>query len=238
MKQPQSTQVLIVGAGPTGLTLACDLARRGVASRIIDATPQYFTSSRGKGIQPRSMEVFDDLGIIDLILASGRFDLPLRAYDGTTVLGDHAMHEGRFPTPTVPYASPLMIPQWRVEETLRGRLSALGGAVELATELTGFTQDDGGVTATLVKGGAQEQVQVAYLAGCDGGHSFVRKALGVGFAGETKETERMMIADVRIDGLDRDHWHVWPKAAGGAIMLCPLPGTDAFQVQAVITTAG
>jgi hypothetical protein len=96
--------VLIVGAGPTGLTAACDLARRGVKLRIIEKAPNYFAGSRGKGLQPRSLEVLEDLGVIERILDCGRFHLPFRAYDGMTVLGDRDMHEGRHPTPDIPYA--------------------------------------------------------------------------------------------------------------------------------------
>jgi 2-polyprenyl-6-methoxyphenol hydroxylase-like FAD-dependent oxidoreductase len=113
-----NVSVLIVGAGPTGLTLACDLARRGVSFRIVDKAENYFEGSRGKGLQPRSLEVLDDLGVIDEILANGRFHLPIRGYDGAKVLGDRDMHEGRASTPDVPYASPLIIPQFRVEEIL------------------------------------------------------------------------------------------------------------------------
>ncbi len=94
--------VLIVGAGPTGLTLACDLARRGVDFRIVEKAHSYFAGSRGKGLQPRSMEVLEDLGVIDQILECGRFHLPFRAYDGATILGDRDLHEGRHPTPDVP----------------------------------------------------------------------------------------------------------------------------------------
>ena len=140
--------VLIIGAGPTGLALACDLARRGVDLRIVDKAPAYFAGSRGKGLQPRSLEVLDDLGIVEEILANGRFHLPFRGYDGATVLGDKDMHEGRHPTPDVPYASPLIIPQWRVEEILRKRLAAFGRQVELATELIDLAQNDELVTAT------------------------------------------------------------------------------------------
>jgi len=122
--------VLIVGAGPTGLALACVLARRGAAWRIIDKASEYVRGSRGKGLQPRSLEVLEDLGAIDRILANGRFHLPFRGYDGATVLGDHDMHADRFPTPDVPYASPLIIPQWRVEQILRERLAEYGGRVE------------------------------------------------------------------------------------------------------------
>ena len=226
--------MLIVGAGPTGLALACVLARRGAALRIIDKASEYFTGSRGKGLQPRSLEVLEDLGAIDRILANGRFHLPFRAYDGATVLGDHDMHADRFPTPDVPYASPLIIPQWRVEQILRERLAEYGGRVELSTELIGFEQHGDGVTATLGRPDGTEQVAAEYMVGADGGRSFVRKQLGVGFEGETWTSERMLIGDVQVDGLDREHWHSWPKHAAGWVALCPLPSTDAFQLQAQI----
>ena len=226
--------VLIVGAGPTGLTLACDLARRGVPFRIVDKARKYFVGSRGKGLQPRSLEVLDDLGVIDHILANGRFHLPFRGYEGTRVLGDRDLHEGRVPTPDVPYASPLIIPQFRVEEILRERLAEFGGHVELATELTGFDQDNDGITATVSRPGGTEDVRVPYMAGADGGRSYVRGALGVGFEGETWPNERMLVGDVRVDGLDREHWHSWPNAELGWVALCPLPSTDSFQFQAQI----
>jgi 2-polyprenyl-6-methoxyphenol hydroxylase-like FAD-dependent oxidoreductase len=226
--------VLIVGAGPTGLSLACELARRGVGFRLVDKATTYFPGSRGKGLQPRSLEVLDDLGVVQRIIEHGRFHLPFRAYDGTTVIGDHDLHAGRNPTPDVPYASPLIIPQWRVEEILRARLTELGGQVELATELVALEQDDHTVSATLAAGGAAERVQAAYLVAADGGRSFVRKALDVPFEGETWKDERMLVGDVRASSLDRDHWHSWPKHPDGWVALCPLPSTDAFQLQAQI----
>lgn len=89
--------VVIVGAGPTGLTLACDLVRRNVDFRLIDKAPAYFPGSRGKGLQPRSLEVLDDLGVIDRILSHGRFHLPFRGYDGATILGDRDPYEASIP---------------------------------------------------------------------------------------------------------------------------------------------
>src|ERR1700689_148460 len=127
MNNRGNISVLIVGAGPTGLALACVLARRGVAFRIIDKAPEYFAGSRGKGLQPRSLEVLEDLGAIGRILANGRFHLPFRAYDGATVLGDHDMHADRVPTPDVPYASPLIIPQWRGGKIFRDRVPPTRG---------------------------------------------------------------------------------------------------------------
>jgi 2-polyprenyl-6-methoxyphenol hydroxylase-like FAD-dependent oxidoreductase len=234
MNNRANISVLIVGAGPTGLALACVLARRGVTFRIIEKAAEYFAGSRGKGLQPRTLEVLEDLGAIDRILANGRFHLPFRGYDGATVLGDHDMHADRVPAPDVPYASPLIVPQWRVEEILRARLAEFGGRVELATELTGFEQSADCVTVALSHAGRIEQLGAAYLVGADGGHSFVRKALGVGFEGETWKDERMLVGDVQVDGLDREHWHSWPKHAAGWVALCPLPSTNSFQFQAQI----
>jgi 2-polyprenyl-6-methoxyphenol hydroxylase-like FAD-dependent oxidoreductase len=219
--------VLIVGAGPTGLTLACDLARRGVNLRIIDKSPTWFAGSRGKGLQPRSLELLDDLGIVDQILANGRFHLPFRAYDGPTVLGDLDMHEGRHPTPDVPYASVLIIPQFRVEELLRKLLATWGLHVELATELIDTDQNEETVTATVLRDGQHRQITAQYVVAADGGRSFLRKHLDVGFAGETWKDERMLVGDVQADVLDHDHWHSWPRHKDGWVALCPLPSTNA-----------
>jgi 2-polyprenyl-6-methoxyphenol hydroxylase-like FAD-dependent oxidoreductase len=231
---PAQLPVLIVGAGPTGLTLACDLARRGIHLRIIDKASNPFAGSRGKGLQPRTLELLDDLGLIDEILANGRFHLPFRGYDGATILGDKDMHEGRHPTPDVPYASSLIIPQFRVEEILRKNLAERGIQVELATELIHLEQDEATVTATLLCDSLHHQVKAQYVLAADGGRSFLRKQLNVGFEGETWKDERMLVGDVQVDVLDRDHWHSWPKHKDGWVALCPLPSTNSFQFQAQI----
>ncbi|MEO3826591.1 FAD-dependent monooxygenase [Actinomadura sp. B10D3] len=220
--------VLIIGAGPTGLTLAVDLARRGVRHRIID--PGARAGSRGKGLQPRTLEVFDDLGVIGAVLdACGPYP-PLRAYAGAEVVWEGEMGERKEPSDAVPYPNGLMVPQWRTEEILHARLEELGGRVEPG-ELAGFTQDDDGVTAVLTDG---TTLRAAYLVGADGGGSAVRKTLGIAFEGETREQERMLIGDVRTADLDRDHWHMWAdmRTRQLHVGLCPLAGTDDFQFTA------
>jgi 2-polyprenyl-6-methoxyphenol hydroxylase-like FAD-dependent oxidoreductase len=227
------TEVLIVGAGPTGLTLACELARRQVPFRLIETTPGPAPGSRGKGTQPRTLEVFDDLGVVDQALAWGRFHLPFRLYGSEGDHQDMDPHEGRVPTPDRPYASVMIIPQWRVEAILRERLAALGGKVEFATELTGFMQDETGVTVTLATPERTESLRASWLVGCDGGGSLTRRTLGVKFIGETHEEQRMLVGDVAATGLDREHWHTW-RSDEGFLALAPLPGTDDFQFQASI----
>ena len=234
MMANNDVQVLIAGSGPTGLALACDLARRGVRFRIVDKAEAYFIGSKGKGLQPRSLEVMDDLGIVDQVLGNGKFHVPFRGYDGAKVLGERDPHAGRYPTPSTPYASPLLTPQWRVEEALRELLERSGGQVELATELAGIEQDSDNVTATLKRHDGTESVRCDYLVAADGGKSFVRRFLQVPFEGETWKDERMYVGDVRLRGLDRDAWHSWPNHPDGWLALCPLPSTDEFQLQAQI----
>ncbi|MEC4015935.1 FAD-dependent monooxygenase [Streptomyces sp. H27-D2] len=222
--------VLIVGAGPTGLTLACDLARRGVPFRLVDAAAGGFPGSRGKGIQPRTQEVFDDLGLIEAVRAAG-CPLPMmRGWKDGRTTGDWYMNERGEPTPGIPYAEGWMVPQSRTQEILRERLAALGGAVEFGTALSGFAQDGTAVTAALTHAGAAGTARFRYLVAADGGRSTVRRVLGTPFTGQTVDTQPMLVADLDMPGLPRTHWHVWPEAPGGAVMLCPLPGTEAFQL--------
>jgi 2-polyprenyl-6-methoxyphenol hydroxylase-like FAD-dependent oxidoreductase len=224
--------VLIVGAGPTGLTLACELARRGISFRLIEAAPGPQPGSRGKGIQPRTLEVFDDLGIVDRVIAHGQVSMPIHstAPGGQVVVGGAQTSVDR---PDIPYAAGLITPEWRIEEALRLRLAQLGGAVEFYTALDSFEQSGQSISATIVKAGEPETIEARWLVGCDGGHSMVRRRAGIAFEGETSEEIRMIVADVQVDGLDRDAWQMWSHAEG-MIALCPLPSTDVFQYQAGI----
>lgn len=226
------TDVLIVGAGPTGLALACTLAQRNVRFRIIEASAHPQTGSRGKGLQPRTLELFDDLGIVERVLAKGSFNIRVRQYDKTGAAAPE-QEWGRPPRPDAPYLAPLLIPQWRVEETLRDRLSELGGKVEFGVTLSRYAQDDDDVTAQLTYAGGEQAISVRWLVGCDGGKSDIRHLAGIAFLGETIEAYRMMLGDIRLTGLDRDHWHMW-RSEEGFLALCPLPSTDEFQLQASI----
>ena len=216
---------MIAGAGPTGLTVARELQRRGVPFRIVEKSTEPFTGSRGKGLQPRTQELLDDLGLIDRFRAAGS-DYPelLIHLPGGQIMRQR-MDELHEPTPAVPYPNVLMVPQWRTAALL-----AEGIPVELGVGVAAVTQDETDVHVTLDSG---ERVTCRYLVGADGGKSTVRRALGVGFEGETHESEQLLIADVRLTGLDRDNWHIWPgEGRSFRLGLCPLPGTDDFQLTA------
>ncbi|MFE9779900.1 FAD-dependent monooxygenase [Streptomyces sp. NPDC005775] len=218
---PSPTTVLIVGSGPTGLTLAIDLARRAVDVTIIDKSPRFPRSSRAKGPNARSLEVLEDLGVVEEVLAAGSAPLPMRKYRGGVAIADADPFADVLPTPDSPYARPRMIAQWRLEEALRDRLATYGVRVGLGRELVGLVQDDSSVTATLADG---DEIGARYVVGCDGGHSAVRKLLGISFEGKTDETQMMVCGDVEAEGPDRGLWHQWFDE-DGAVMLCPIPGT-------------
>jgi 2-polyprenyl-6-methoxyphenol hydroxylase-like FAD-dependent oxidoreductase len=225
--------VLIVGAGPTGLTLACDLARRGVTARVVDKGSEPFQGSRGKGLQPRTLEVFEDLGVLSAVLAAGGEYPRLRVHTRWFSF-PWDMQDRKKRTADVPYPNVWLLPQSRTEGILRARLAELGGAVERGTELTGFEQGEEQVTATLTCAGSVSRVRARYLLGADGGHSVVRKTLGVALEGGPIEGVCAIAGDLRADGLDRRFWHVWPTAKWGPVALCPWPHSDLFQLFAGI----
>jgi 2-polyprenyl-6-methoxyphenol hydroxylase-like FAD-dependent oxidoreductase len=225
-----NTDVLIVGAGPTGLALGIDLARRGVDALVVERDGTLFPGSRGKGLQPRTMEVFDDLGVLGAIhAAGGGYPVGMVWQDGER-LGEHHMFDPAEPSEDAPYNEPWMVPQWRTQEILLARLQELGGTVTFGREVVGLAQDADGVTAHFASG---EPVRARYLVAADGGRSAVRRALGIGMTGETVDPSPVLVADVRISGLDRDNWHLFPPRGGtGFLTVCPLAGTEDFQVTA------
>lgn len=232
MTQRLTTDVLICGAGAAGLSLAIDLARRGVDFRLIEKATGPFQGSRGKGIQPRSLEVFEDYGIADRLFATGGPYPLVREYRPDGSHADAPLTEGTAPTPAEPFTAPLMVPQFLTEGVMRDRLAELGHRVAFGQELTGFAQDGAGVTAQV----GDATVRARYLVGADGGRSFVRHALGVDFPGKTLGV-RAIVADVVLAGIGRDAWHRFGSGIE-QLMLCPLAGTDLFQVQGPVPLEG
>lgn len=232
------TDVLICGAGAAGLTLAIDLARRSVSLRIIEKMDGPFPGSRGKGIQPRSQEIFEDLGIIDRIAAAGGIYPPERQYLSDGSFTESSVMERRDPTPAEPYQSPLLVPQFLTEAVMRERLAELGHQPQFGCELRAFEQDNDGVTVRMENRGQEQVIRVRYLIGADGGRSFVRHALNIEFPGKTLGV-RALVADLHLRGLDRYAWHRFNEGSmANMVSLCPLAGTDLFQMQAPIPLEG
>lgn len=231
MKERTDTDVLISGAGAAGLTLAIELARRGVSFRIIDQIAEPFGGSRGKGIQPRTLEIMDLIGVVDRIAAAGNPYPPFRSHREDGSFEDAPSLASAPPTDAEPYRTPLMLAQFRTEGMLRDRLAELGHRVAYGQKLESFVQDGDGVTVGIAGGGA---VRCRYLVGCDGGRSFVRHALQIGFPGQTLGV-RAIVADVALEGLGRDAWHRFNDGDfKRQFSLCPLGGTALFQLQAPI----
>jgi 2-polyprenyl-6-methoxyphenol hydroxylase-like FAD-dependent oxidoreductase len=225
--------VLICGAGATGLTLALDLARRGIAFRIIDRLAAPFPGSRGKSLQPRTLEVFEDLGVLERVMGLGSPYPPKRAWaaDGSCV--DSVLVEPRAPTAAEPYGEPLLLAQFMTEGVLRARLRELGHGVEFGVALERLDQDADAVRALLRGTGGSSTVRARYLVGADGGRSTVRHVVDIDFPGAPLDA-CAAVADVQLGGLARDAWHVFNEGAPDLLALCPLPGTDLFSMMAAL----
>ena len=196
MTENLAADVLICGAGAAGLTLAIDLARRGMSFRLIDKMDGPFRGSRGKGIQPRTLEISEDLGIIDRIVAVGGLYPPQREYRADGSFTESAVVEHVASTPAEPYRIPLMVPQFLTERVMRERLVEFGHRPEFGCELVGLDQDRDGVTARLASKAGEEVIRARYLVGADGGRSFVRHALDLTEQANGQIASRMAAAVV------------------------------------------
>jgi len=192
------TEILIAGAGPTGLVLALWLTRLGIKVRIIDKTAEAGTTSRALAVQARTLEFYHQVGLDEAVIAGGAKIEKINLW----VSGHRAAQVAlrRIGEGLTPYAFALVYPQDAHERLLIERLAALGVRVERQTELLRFSQHDGNVTATLRRPDSSEEVcEAKYIAGCDGASSTVRQQLGVGFPGGTY-TGLFYVADVEGTG--------------------------------------
>ena len=171
--------VLVVGAGPVGLTMAAELARHGVRPRIVDRLAAPLPYCRAIGVTPRTLEVYDDMGIARPMIDAGLW------LEGVRIIGPDGSVRDVVPDfSDLPYG-PLAVRQPETERVLAGHLASFGVAVERGVTLVGLMQDDDGVSVTLEHAdGRREAARFAWVVGCDGAHSAVRKALGVAFEGE------------------------------------------------------
>ncbi len=208
--------VLVVGAGPTGLSLAVTLRRFGVSVRVIDRLQEPATVSKALVIWSATLEALHGAGVIDEFLAAGRRLNAVRIGDGKRTLAEVAVGDGIDSA----YPFPILLAQSRTEQILHQRLAALGVAVERGVELVGLSDDGEAVTVSLRKAdGTNEQSRVKYLVGCDGARSVVREALGIEFEGLT-EPETFLLGDVKIAGgaLDDRSLYIWWHNDGTAAL--------------------
>jgi len=214
-------EVLVVGAGPVGLTAAHELSRRGVRVRLVDRADGPATTSRATANHARTLEVYDQMGILGDILARGRRAEHFTMHRAGRQLIRFDTDYSHLPTR---YPFTLQVDQTITEEVLRTRLAAMGVKVEWGVELTRLQQDDSAVTATL----GTAAVTVPWLIGADGAHSLVRKELGFELRGESTET--WLVADAVIDAeLPPDSLH-WIHVGGGTVLLVPFPAPGKWRL--------
>jgi 2-polyprenyl-6-methoxyphenol hydroxylase-like FAD-dependent oxidoreductase len=198
MNETTGVDVLVVGAGPTGLMLAASLNSFGVRTRIVDRLIDRAHESRALVVHARSLEIFRDLGIVDTLVRRGntarRIAIHVSAKRNVLVLFDDI---GAVDT-EFPYI--LFISQAETEAVLDAHLAAVGQRVERGVEVTALSSEASGVRCTLQHlDGHEEIIRATYVAGCDGAHSFVRKAAGIPFEGDAYP-QTFVLGDVEVDG--------------------------------------
>ncbi|RBY75103.1 FAD-binding monooxygenase [Geodermatophilus sp. TF02-6] len=230
----RAPDVLVVGAGPAGMTHAIELARRGVAVRVVDKRPQMSTQAdKAIGIHCRTMEIWEEQGIVKEAMDAG-----IWLYGQTVFVNGRQTHQVDWAgLDELPYAH-LGLPQYETERLLLGRLTSLGVDVERGVELVGFSQDDDGVTAQLRSAsGEVETTRAQYLVGCDGAHSVVRSGLGLSFEGGLSMFPQLfMLGDVDVDwDLPAGHLVRFVRieddgAFTGMLVCVPLKGRNRYRV--------
>ena len=219
MEQRSRIDVLIVGAGPVGLTLANSLARCGVTVRIIEQGAALQREVRAKALKPRTEEIFEDLEVLDQIHVRGQRNMLGRFYkrEQMTREVDPASEAAYQSTPDAPYRGSFWIGQNNTQAVLQESLTQKNIQVEFDSHLSEVIQQDDCVLAQMIHAGEMETIQARYLVGCDGGHSSVRHLGRFSFLGETLEGEWYLNAGVEVEGMDPHYGHYWMDAPEGLV---------------------
>jgi 2-polyprenyl-6-methoxyphenol hydroxylase-like FAD-dependent oxidoreductase len=228
---PDQTQVVVVGAGPTGLAAACALATRGVEVVVLDRLAEGGNTSRAAVVHARTLEVLDEVDVSRELVRRGVVVPHFVIRDR-----DSALFTVPFEQLPTRYPYTLMVPQDVTERVLADRLRALGGVVHRGHEVTGVAADDDGVTvAVRLPDGSPGRVRGGFVVGCDGMHSTVREQAGIGFTG-SPYAESFVLADVHMYWpLSRREVHLFFSPAG-LVVVAPLP-EDRFRIVATMDEA-
>ena len=230
MDEQSQADIVIVGAGPAGMTLAIALANHGIRAVVLDKQAAGANTSRAAVIHARTLEVLQPLGVVEELLRDGLKVSTFRVRDR-----DRLLLEIGFGQLQTDYPFTLMCPQQLTEKILLNRLKASGGQVIRPAEVIGLRGHDGGIELDTLHSGAASRFRAKWVVGCDGGHSIVRQSAGIGFQGSTY-AEDFVLADVHMD------WPLGPEevslffAAEGLVVVAPLPGGH-FRVVATVDKA-
>jgi 2-polyprenyl-6-methoxyphenol hydroxylase-like FAD-dependent oxidoreductase len=215
----REVEVLVVGAGPVGLTAASALAKQGREVMIVDAAHEGANTSRAAVIHAKTLEVLESIEVTPRLLAEGVVVPVFTMRDRARVLA--ALDFSGLDTA---YPFTLMVPQWRTERLLTERLTELGGRVLRGQRLTSVHSDGTGATATLEDDdGRDQRVQARYVIGADGMHSTVRDSIRIAFEGGSYE-QSFVLADVVMDWPLPDHEVQLFFSPAGLVVVAPLPG--------------
>ncbi|MGW8949798.1 FAD-dependent monooxygenase [Streptomyces sp. NPDC055709] len=235
MVRNQVLDVLVVGAGPVGLTAAAELRRNGADCRIVDRLPARLPYAKAVGIQPRTMELWDRMGMVRAALEAA---VPMRG-QLTYMDGAEGPRIDLALPPDVPYGF-AALPQYETERIIEEHLARFGTRIERGTELVSFVQDDDGVVSRVTtSSGAEQEIRSRFLIGCDGAHSVVRKTLGLTFEGDAFPDE-YMLADVEVDwnlpqGYGVRAMHHGEDGAVDDLLVCiPLPGHRRYRMSMLV----